>query len=89
MKEKTQIADDKNELVTGEKELVLFNDEFNTFEFVIKSLIEVCKHNPEQAEQCTFIVHYKGKCGVKNGEYYHLKPIHRELLRRGLTAEIS
>lgn len=89
VKEKTHISTEKEENLTGERELVLHNDDYNTFKFVINSLIEVCNHDPEQAEQCTFIVHYKGKCGVKSGEYYHLKPILRELLRRGLTAEIS
>ena len=89
VKEKIRVLEDKEDLLSGERELILFNDDYNTFEFVIKSLIEVCKHEPEQAEQCTFIVHYKGKCGVKNGEYLLLKPLQRELLRRGLTAEIS
>ncbi len=88
-KEKTHILQDNNALMIEERELILFNDDYNTFEFVIKTLIEVCNHDPVQAEQCTFIVHYKGKCGVKSGEFLHLKPIQRELLRRGLTAEIA
>ena len=69
-------------------EIVLFNDDFNTFDFVIESLMAICDHTPEQAEQCTIIVHYKGKCGVKTGSYEELKPACTSLLDRGLTAEI-
>jgi ATP-dependent Clp protease adaptor protein ClpS len=89
VKEKTKQNGKSEEILTGERELILINDNYNTFEYVIKSLIEVCKHDPEQAEQCTFIVHYKGRCGVKSGEFYTLQPLQRELLRRGLTAEIT
>lgn len=70
-------------------ELVLFNDDFNTFDFVIDTLIEVCEHDPLQAEQCTMIVHYKGKCGVKSGTYSTLKPLYQEMLNRSLTVEIQ
>lgn len=69
--------------------LVLYNDEVNTFDFVIESLIEVCQHTPEQATQCTILVHYKGKCTVKSGELSELKPMHQKLLSRGLTSEIE
>jgi len=69
-------------------EIVLFNDEVNTFEYVINSLIDVCDHSPEQAEQCTYLVHYKGKCTVKSGEYDELKPRCSRLLNLGLSAEI-
>lgn len=71
------------------RELVLYNDDFNTFDHVISSLIEVCSHEPEQAEQCALVTHYKGKCGVKNGDYDTLEPMYRELLNRGLTAVIE
>jgi len=70
-------------------QIILFNDEVNTFDFVIECLIEVCEHAPEQAEQCTFLVHHKGKCEVKTGPITDLKPRCKELLRRGLTAEIQ
>jgi len=69
-------------------EIVLWNDDVNTFDFVIMSLMEVCDHYPEQAEQCTLLVHYKGKCAVKSGPIADLKPRCSELLRRGLSAEI-
>ncbi len=69
-------------------EIVLFNDDINTFEFVISSLIDICDHTLEQAEQCTMLVHYKGKCSVKSGEYKELKPRCTRLLNLGLSAKI-
>ena len=72
----------------AENKLVLYNDDVNTFDFVIESLIEVCKHTLEQAEQCTMLVHYKGKCTVKTGDMEMLMPMHQKLLGRGLTSEI-
>jgi ATP-dependent Clp protease adaptor protein ClpS len=71
-----------------QREIVLFNDEVNTFDHVIDTLIAVCEHSPEQAEQCSLIVHYNGKCTVKTGEYNDLKPRCSRLLQAGLSAEI-
>ena len=71
-----------------QNEIILFNDEVNTFEHVIDTLIDVCDHTPEQAEQCSLIVHYNGKCIVKTGEYTDLKPRCSRLLQAGLNAEI-
>ena len=71
------------------RELLLYNDEYNTFDFVIKSLIEVCEHDLLQAEQCTVIVHYNGKCVVKSGEYDTLNPMRQALVERGLSAVIQ
>ncbi|MFM9004683.1 MAG: ATP-dependent Clp protease adaptor ClpS [Flavobacteriales bacterium] len=76
-------------LLADGKKLVLFNDEVNTFDFVIEALVEVCGHELLQAEQCTVIVHYKGKCAVKNGTWEELEPMCTALLERGLTAEIQ
>ncbi len=73
---------------TKKHEIVLYNDDVNTFDFVIDSLISVCEHTPEQAEQCTILVHYKGKCSVKTGEYKELEPKCSKLLDLGLSAEI-
>lgn len=87
-KEKIQEEVDVLEQETHKYEIVLHNDEVNTFDFVIKSLIDVCDHTPEQAEQCTVLVHYKGKCSVKTGEYDYLKPRCLKLLSLGLSAEI-
>jgi ATP-dependent Clp protease adaptor protein ClpS len=78
-------------VLTDEKhlnELVLFNDDVNTFDHVIETLVYVCEHSPEQAEQCAIIVHYKGKCTVKTGELTDLKPRCSALLDAGLSAEI-
>lgn len=69
-------------------EIVLFNDEYNTFDHVIETLIYACDHTPEQAEQCSLLVHYKGKCTVKTGPYTDLKPRCSKLLEAGLSAEI-
>ena len=68
--------------------LVVFNDDVNTFDWVIETLIDVCQHTPEQAEQCTIIIHYKGKCAVKNGSWEELVPMRQEICRRGISAEI-
>ncbi|WP_348740655.1 ATP-dependent Clp protease adaptor ClpS [Tenacibaculum sp. 190524A05c] len=73
---------------TREHEIILYNDDVNTFDFVIDSLINVCDHTVEQAEQCTILVHYKGKCAVKTGEYKELEPRCTKLLELGLSAEI-
>lgn len=78
-----------DEVITDQQQIILYNDEFNTFDFVIESLIKVCKHDKIQAEQCTFLVHYKGKCSVKRGSYEELEPVCTALLERGLTAEIE
>jgi ATP-dependent Clp protease adaptor protein ClpS len=69
-------------------EIVLYNDDVNTFDHVIDTLILVCDHTPEQAEQCAILVHYKGKCTVKTGHYDELKPQCTQLLVAGLSAEI-
>ena len=69
--------------------LVLHNDEVNEFVYVVDTLVEVCDHGSLQAEQCTLITHYKGKCDVKYGTLTRLKPIKDELNRRGLLATIE
>ncbi len=69
-------------------ELVVFNDDVNTFEHVINSLIKVCSHTPEQAEQCTLIIHYKGNCAVKRGSFDELKPMRQGICDKGISAEI-
>ena len=69
--------------------LVLYNDDFNTFEHVIESLIDVCHHTPEQAEQCAIIVHHKGRYEVKSGTYKQLLPMKKSLTDRELTVSIE
>ncbi len=70
-------------------EIVLYNDDVNTFDHVIETLIRVCQHTDEQAEQCALLVHYKGKCTVKTGELAKLKPQCTALLEAGLSAELT
>ena len=70
------------------KDLVVFNDDVNTFDHVINTLIRVCKHTPEQAEQCTWLIHYKGKCAVKNGSITELKPMQKGICEAGIDARI-
>jgi ATP-dependent Clp protease adaptor protein ClpS len=82
--EEVLVLDDTDEVY----KLVLHNDDVHTFDYVIDSLIEICKHTLEQAEQCTILVHYKGKCTVKTGSMDVLKPMHEKLLSRELTSEI-
>tara|TARA_B100001989_G_C24544529_1_gene469854 strand:+ start:1512 stop:1787 length:276 start_codon:yes stop_codon:yes gene_type:complete len=69
-------------------EIILYNDDINTFDHVIDCLISICDHTPLQAEQCTLIVHYKGKCSVKSGTLFDLKPRLKKLSAADLTAEI-
>tara|TARA_R110002124_G_scaffold77219_9_gene206845 strand:+ start:6768 stop:7043 length:276 start_codon:yes stop_codon:yes gene_type:complete len=87
-KEKIQEEVDVLEKEVNQHEIVLFNDDVNTFDHVIDSLIDVCEHTLEQAEQCSILVHYKGKCTVKTGEYKDLKPRCSKLLQLGLSAEL-
>ena len=86
--EKTQQKTSIAEAVDINNEIVLYNDDVNTFDHVIDTLIRVCDHNSEQAEQCAILVHYKGKCTVKTGSFDELKPQCTQLLEAGLSAEI-
>lgn len=70
------------------RSLVVFNDDVNTFDWVIETLVEVCGHTPQQAEQCTLIIHFKGKCSVKEGEFEELAGMRTEICRRGISAEV-
>ncbi len=76
------------EEIKDQNEIVLYNDDVNTFDHVIETLIRACDHTSEQAEQCSIIVHYKGKCTVKTGDYDDLKPRCSLMLEAGLSAEI-
>ncbi len=74
--------------ITDVKDLVVFNDDFNTFDHVINTLIRVCKHTPEQAEQCTLLIHFKGKCTVRTGSYDQLNPMREAICDVGIDAKI-
>ena len=71
-----------------EHEIILYNDDVNTFDHVIECLVKLCDHSYLQAEQCAYIVHYSGKCTVKTGVYEELEPQCTQLLKAGLSAEI-
>lgn len=88
IKEKTLEELLLQEEVSTQNEIVLFNDDVNTFDHVIETLIYACEHTSEQAEQCAMLVHYKGKCTVKTGLLDDLKPRCTMLLEAGLSAEI-
>jgi ATP-dependent Clp protease adaptor protein ClpS len=89
VRQKAKPADKNEDLVNESNDLILYNDEVNTFDFVIESLIEVCGHDVEQAEQCALIAHFKGRCSVKSGSYEELKGMMDELTQRKLTAAVE
>ena len=68
--------------------LLLINDDFHTFDFVVEALVDVCRHDPEQAEQCAYITHYKGKCDVKKGKMSTIRPMRDLLAEKGLKVKI-
>jgi ATP-dependent Clp protease adaptor protein ClpS len=76
-------------LLAPTKNIVVYNDDVNTFEHVILCLIKYCRHSLEQAEQCTHIIHNNGKYAVKSGDYEKLKPIYEALLENGILAKIE
>lgn len=78
----------EKELFKDMNDLVIFNDDVNTFDHVISALVDVCDHTLEQAEQCTILIHYKGKCAVKTGGFDELAAMRNDICRRGISAEI-
>ncbi len=88
-KEKVEEKVNVEELLNDNNEIILFNDDVNTFDHVIETLIKICHHEPLQAEQCALLVHYTGKCAVKTGSMNELVPMCSALLDAGLSAEIQ
>ena len=85
-----EIEETKEDIGDGEAfQLIIHNDEVNTFEWVIECLVEVCKHSPEQAEQCSLIIHFKGKYGVKSGPKSQLQGMRNSLVERGLSVTME
>ncbi len=85
-----ELVDVEDDIDQGEiKNLVVYNDDFNTFDHVINTLIKVCKHDATQAEQCTYIIHFKGKCAVKRGTFKELKPMREGICEAGIKATIE
>jgi len=89
LQERTNPIELNDNQLTKEYKLILFNDDVNTFDYVIESLIEICNHDPITAEQLTMIVHFKGKCTVRVGEMEVLLPMGKGLTNRGLTISIN
>lgn len=89
VKEKIKEQVSVEELLASNYEIILFNDDVNTFDHVIDTLMAVCNHEPLQAEQCALLVHYTGKCAVKTGSYKELEPLCSKLLEADLSAEIQ
>ena len=89
IKEKPYIDELTDNSISNSKYLILHNDDIHTFDYVIDSLIEICEMEEVQAEQCTYLVHYKGKCDVKKGVLSYLKPFRQGLIDRGLNATID
>jgi len=87
--EKEDVAVLEETITEDQKDLVVYNDDFNTFEHVINTLIKVCKHSTEQAEQCTLIIHYRGKCAVKKGTFDELRPMKDSICDAGIDAKIQ
>ncbi|UOQ76337.1 ATP-dependent Clp protease adaptor ClpS [Hymenobacter sp. 5516J-16] len=92
MNSKPQIEYDEDVLLLEEtidvRDLVVYNDDINTFDHVIKTLMDVCGHQPEQAEQCTLLIHYKGQCTVKHGAYDELAGMCTAIHDRGISADV-
>jgi len=90
-KELPQQYDFEKEVGTGRNNnfLTLHNDDVHTFDYVIETLMDVCEHDIIQAEQCAYIVHYKGKCDVKKGPVDHLRSMKSKLIDKGLLATIE
>jgi ATP-dependent Clp protease adaptor protein ClpS len=86
--ESEQIFYEVDDVTVDEKSVIIYNDDFNTFEHVIATLIKVCKHTKEQPEQCTRLIHYKGKCPVKSGEFEKLVPVKNAICEAGIDAKI-
>jgi ATP-dependent Clp protease adaptor protein ClpS len=88
MSTQTQYFEEAQVVETLEQAIIVFNDDVNTFDHVIDTFVDILKHSSEQAEQCAWIIHTKGKCKVKNGDYDLLEPLCTAILDRGISAEI-
>lgn len=82
-------SEDVLELLDDERNLMLLNDDVNTFDYVIETLMKVCGHTLEQAETCAMITHYRGKCSVMSGSFKELEPYYISLLNHHLYAKIQ
>jgi ATP-dependent Clp protease adaptor protein ClpS len=86
---KTQESEETDVISEELHNLIVWNDDVNTFDWVIESLVDICGHEAMQAEQCALIIHHKGKCGVKKGNFEDLRPQAEALIDRGIQATID
>jgi len=84
-----EFKSEDDQLTRKERFLVLHNDDYHTFEYVINALVDICEHDILQAEQCTLLIHYKGKCEVKKGSFSYLRPMKNALSQKDLKATID
>jgi ATP-dependent Clp protease adaptor protein ClpS len=89
VKENPSIFADTVEELIDVQYLVVYNDNVNTFDWVIISLMEICGHSEEQAEQLSLLIHFKGKAIVKEDCYEKLSPMKTGLTDRGINASIE
>lgn len=89
MSVKEQTLSKVEEILSKPYKLVLHNDDYNTFDWVIKCLMEICKHELEQANQCAHIVHFRGKCDVKYGDYETISTMKEKLEMSGLSVTME
>lgn len=86
---KNKPVQDESTETANERFLILHNDDYHSFDYVIEALMEICEHEQEQAVQCTLLTHYKGKCDVKKGSFSYLRPMKQALLAKDLKATID
>ena len=89
IKEADDVSTLETLISTQTAQIIVYNDDVNTFDWVIQSLMEVCNHTFVQAEQISIFVHFKGKAVVKTGAFEELKPMKDELVDRGISAVIE
>jgi ATP-dependent Clp protease adaptor protein ClpS len=88
-KENIRPAGNEKSEIQKQPVLILFNDDINSFDYVIECLVDICEHDEFQAEQCAFITHYKGKCDIKIGHGLELKIMKKQLIEKGLNVELQ
>ncbi len=84
-----EVGEENSQESRKDRFLILHNDDYHTFDYVIDALIKICEHDEQQAEQCTLLIHYKGKCDVKKGSFSYLRPLKKALIQKELKATID
>ena len=84
-----EVGEENSQQNRKDRFLILHNDDYHTFDYVIDALIKICEHDEQQAEQCTLLIHYKGKCDVKKGSFSYLRPLKKALIQKELKATID